>query len=382
MRFLNLVGLTWVASISGSAADACNDFCIARLGSSAGCESYCKGKDVCQALHWKTESTICIHGSKVDGFGCDGLKGLRVVSCSEAATLVSGGAPAPAPAASTSSPDVVPKPQKVKPPKVVTPSSKIKAPKQAAPEVRPPSAGGLAGSDGNRYAILSKLGKGAQGDVVLARRESDGLEVAIKRCSKAQEHEIEALMAVQGLPGFNQLLDRFFSGETTYLVLSRLGSAISDLKRNYGSFSAESTGSIIIQMIDRMEALHSRGFVHLDLFPNNVVVGVGAESNQLFLIDFGQARRYRAGDDKGRRFDAMSISHSVLRLLAPSSKYGSPQHIGSTPLETVCAGLPRAVLEMFRYTHQTLRRDERPDYDLLRSLAHQLAPRYSGSLIL
>jgi hypothetical protein len=366
MRFINLVGLTVAAIISGSAADECNDFCIARLGKNAGCGSYCKGKDVCQALHWKTESTICIHGAKVSGFGCDGLRDLRVVSCTEARTLASGEAAAPA--TTTSSPDVIPPPPKGKPAK------------KATPEVRPPS--GLVGSDGRRYTILSKLGKGAQGDVVLARREPDGMEVAIKRCSKAQEHEIEALMAVQGVSGFNQLIDRFSSAETTYLVLSRLGSAISDLKKNYGSFSPEAAGSIIIQMIDRMEALHSAGYVHLDLFPNNVVVGVGAESNQLFLIDFGQARRIRAGDEKGRRFDAMSISHSVLRLLAPSSKYGSPQHIGSTPLETVCAGLPRAVLEMFRYTHQTLRRDESPDYDLLRSLARQLVPRYNGSLIL
>ncbi len=46
------------------------------------------------------------------------------------------------------------------------------------------------------------------------------------------------------------------------------------------------------QMISAVEFIHSKGIVHRDLKPANFCVGLGAMKNQVFLLDFGLAKRY------------------------------------------------------------------------------------------
>jgi serine/threonine protein kinase len=45
-------------------------------------------------------------------------------------------------------------------------------------------------------------------------------------------------------------------------------------------------------MIDRLEALHSKKFIHRDIKPENFVVGVGKQSKNIYLIDFGLSKVY------------------------------------------------------------------------------------------
>lgn len=39
--------------------------------------------------------------------------------------------------------------------------------------------------------------------------------------------------------------------------------------------------------------LHSHGFIYGDIKPNNFVVGLGADSPFIFVIDFGKCKRYK-----------------------------------------------------------------------------------------
>jgi len=49
---------------------------------------------------------------------------------------------------------------------------------------------------------------------------------------------------------------------------------------------------IMLQCIDRVEAMHKMGFIHRDLKPENFLIGHGKKNNMIYLIDFGLAKRY------------------------------------------------------------------------------------------
>jgi serine/threonine protein kinase len=72
--------------------------------------------------------------------------------------------------------------------------------------------------------------------------------------------------------------------------------------------------------------LHDRHFVHLDVKPDNFILGVGELSNQVFLIDFGLAQLFR--NPATRRHIAQSNEYSVTGTL----RYASINcHLGLTP---------------------------------------------------
>jgi casein kinase 1 len=46
-------------------------------------------------------------------------------------------------------------------------------------------------------------------------------------------------------------------------------------------------------MTSRLEYFHHMHFLHRDIKPDNFLVGRGNRSDQIFIIDFGLAKRYR-----------------------------------------------------------------------------------------
>ncbi|CAH2080545.1 unnamed protein product, partial [Thlaspi arvense] len=45
--------------------------------------------------------------------------------------------------------------------------------------------------------------------------------------------------------------------------------------------------------MSRIEYLHSKGYLHRDIKPDNFLMGLGRKANKVYIIDFGLAKRYR-----------------------------------------------------------------------------------------
>uniref|UniRef100_A0A0D9YAP0 Protein kinase domain-containing protein n=1 Tax=Oryza glumipatula TaxID=40148 RepID=A0A0D9YAP0_9ORYZ len=57
-------------------------------------------------------------------------------------------------------------------------------------------------------------------------------------------------------------------------------------------FSLKTVLMIANQMINRVEFLHSKALLHRHIKPDNFLMGCGESANQVYMIDFGTAKKY------------------------------------------------------------------------------------------
>ncbi|KAJ8423734.1 hypothetical protein Cgig2_013676 [Carnegiea gigantea] len=83
-------------------------------------------------------------------------------------------------------------------------------------------------------------------------------------------------------------------GDYTVLVMDLIGPSLEDLF-NFCSrkFSLKTVLMLADQMINRIEFVHSKSFLHHDIKPDNFLMGLGRRANQVYIIDFGLAKKYR-----------------------------------------------------------------------------------------
>lgn len=79
-----------------------------------------------------------------------------------------------------------------------------------------------------------------------------------------------------------------------FVVMEKLGSNLeSKLKENNGVLPSDFIFKIALQIIDALEYIHSKGYVHADIKAGNLLMGLkkGTE-DKVYLVDFGLASKY------------------------------------------------------------------------------------------
>jgi len=265
-----------------------------------------------------------------------------------------------------------------------------------------------------KFRVERRIGKGAFGEIFLGTALADNKVVAIKLERPETRRpqligETKLLMRLRGAPGIAQVYAWGKRDSQCYLVMELLGPSLESLVGIYKTgLPVKSVLMVGDQMLLRVKYLHARGYLHRDIKPDNFLMGIGAASSLLYLIDFGLAKQYwdtrthihipfkqgkrltgtvrytslntHLGCEQGRRDDIEGIAYVLIYLMkgvlpwqglqakSRNEKYRLiMQRKTDVSIEELCTGLPTQLGHFLRYA-RSLRFEEAPDYKYLRRL--------------
>ena len=174
------------------------------------------------------------------------------------------------------------------------------------------------------------------------------------------------------------------------------------------SFSIKTACMLGIQMIDRIEYIHSRKIIHRDIKPDNFVIGKGLKSHIVYVLDFGLSKKYwssshkchipfcrgkkltgtaryasinaLSGCEQSRRDDLESIGYIIMYFIRGSLPWQGLkinrkddrykkicEKKRETSAKDLCSGFPSEFESFVSYT-RNLQFTEVPNYNRLRNL--------------
>ncbi|XAR50679.1 Non-specific serine/threonine protein kinase [Bertholletia excelsa] len=269
------------------------------------------------------------------------------------------------------------------------------------------------------YKVERKLGKGGFGQVYVGHRVSGGTndrtgpgaaEVALKfehrnskGCNYGPPYEWQVYNFLGGSHGVPRVHYKGREGDYYVMVMDMLGSSLWDMwNKNSHMMSIEMVACIAIEAISILEKMHSRGYVHGDVKPENFLLGPPGtpDEKKLFLVDLGLATRWRdastslhveydqrpdvfrgtvryasvnahLGRTASRRDDLESLAYTLIFLLRGRLPWQGYQGDNksflvckkkmSTSPEALCSLCPQPFRQFLEYV-VNLKFDEKPNY--------------------
>ena len=180
-----------------------------------------------------------------------------------------------------------------------------------------------------RYRVQRRIGKGGMGEVMAARDEQIGREVAIKRMRAANpsERAIQRFLreaSVQGRLEHPAIVPVHEIGRDTdglpFFVMKKLsGTPLVKLLED-GNFSLQRVLRALVDVCLCIEFAHVRGIVHRDLKPDNIMLG---DFGEVYVLDWGVAKV--AGEEDGDFADVGS--GSGVHATAAGTAIGTPGYM-------------------------------------------------------
>ena len=268
-----------------------------------------------------------------------------------------------------------------------------------------------------KFKIKNKLAEGAFGDVyigsTLDTNDPVAIKVELKKIAKPLlESEAYFLLTLKGI-GIPEVLSFGRRKDYNILVEPLLGKSLFDIfnERRRNHMAICDICLIAKQVLDRIQWVHSKGFVHRDIKPDNFLIG-RKDPNVIYLIDFGLSKKYKSdktgkhikfgftgkltgtvrfasanalrGGEQSRRDDLESIAYMIIFFMREKLPwqgvtgtkkmerylkiYKMKKNV--TP-EDLCKSLPTQMISFVKYVKQ-LEFEQEPDYNYLRSLIQSI----------
>ena len=262
----------------------------------------------------------------------------------------------------------------------------------------------------NKYHCIRKLGQGSFGQIYEANYKKE--RYALKFEDRKKQYNLlqneAAIMNYLKGPNIPYVKSYGFSNNYNILVMQLLGKSLEHLILERTIFSLKTVCMLGYQIINILEFIHEKHILHRDIKPENFVMGLDELSENVYLIDFGLAKKYRSmstlvqyplvnknkltgtaryasinalkGYEHSRRDDLESVGYILIYFLKgklpwqniraknKEEKYkkilAKKKEISSNEL---CRGLPKEFEDFLEYI-KNLEYEEKPNYNMLRTL--------------